>query len=143
MKKMYPYLTYAGTLPFITCALCLVLNIETLPVFGSIEKILSIYSLVITNFIAGSLWGQHLHIKGKWSCYLPILSNIFAVILWLLFIVLPFKPLIIIFVAAFIVLLLIDHRLLQHNFITQDYFRTRCFVSAIVIVMLIISWIFR
>ena len=142
MKKIFSYLTYAGAMPFIFCAICLSADIQQLPLLGSIEKILSVYGLVISSFLAGAHWGQHLQLnKGVWSRSLPILSNIIAVSLWFGFLVLSFKMLMIMFVAVFVVLLIIDHRLFQIGFITSHYFQTRFFVSAIVIISLIISGI--
>ena len=142
MKKIFPYLTYAGAIPFIFCAVCLGADIQELPFLGSVKKILSVYGLVISSFLAGAHWGQHLYInKHPWSRSLPILSNTIAVLLWFGFLVLTFKMLMAMFVAAFIVLLIIDRRLFQMDLITRHYFRTRFFVSAIVIMSLIISGI--
>ncbi|MFT6908299.1 MAG: hypothetical protein ACJAS1_004996 [Oleiphilaceae bacterium] len=61
--------------------------------------------------------------------------------LWLAFLVLSFKFLIIAFVAAFVILLLIDLKLLQDDLISHQYFHTRSSVTAIVILSLIISGI--
>jgi hypothetical protein len=142
MKKIFPYLTYAGAIPFIFCAVCLYLDIQDLPLFGSIERILGIYGLVISSFLAGAHWGQHLHInKSQWVRFLPIFSNTIAVLLWIGFLVLSFKMLMAMFVAAFFVLLIIDYRLFHMDVITRHYFKTRVFVSAIVITSLIISGI--
>ena len=142
MKKIFPYLTYAGAIPFVFCAVCLSLDIQALSLLGSIERILGIYGLVISSFLAGAHWGQHLHInKSQWVRFLPILSNFIAVLLWLGFLLLSFKMQMATFVTAFFILLIIDHRLFQMNFITRHYFHTRFFVSAIVITLLIISGI--
>lgn len=137
--KLSPYLTYAGTLPFIICATCLAFGIKVIPLFGATEKILSVYSLVITTFLAGSHWGQHLHLDNKWEFYLPILSNIIAIILWLGFLTLPFKLLLINFMGILLVLLVIEQRFFKYGLIAGQYFRTRCFATAIVISTLIIS----
>ncbi len=139
--KLYPYLTYAGVLPFTICSTCLALGIEVIPLLGATEKILRVYSLVIITFMAGSHWGQHLHLDNKWRCYLPILSNILTIALCLGFLTLPFQPLLATFVATLLILLIIDQRLFQHGFITRQYFRTRCLVTAIVIATLIIAGI--
>ena len=73
MKKIFPYLTYAGAIPFIFFAVCLVSDIQELPFLGSVKKILSVYGLVISSFLAGAHWGQHLHMnKGLWRLSLPI-----------------------------------------------------------------------
>ena len=139
--RPYPYLAYAGLLPFIICSICLALNVKVIPLFGATEKLLSIYSLVITTFMAGSHWGQHLNLDNKWSYYLPILSNVLTITLFLGFLVLPFKLLLAAFITALLILLVIDKRLFQHGLITRQYFRTRCLVTAIVVVTLIISGI--
>ena len=142
MKKIFPYLTYAGAIPFIFCAACLFADIHQIPKLGSIEKILSVYGLLIASFLAGAHWGQHLHInKAHWNSSLAIFSNIIAVLLWLGFLVLNFKILIGMFIATFILQLTIDYRLLKMSIITHHYFQTRFFVSAIVITSLIISGI--
>ena len=107
MKKIFPYLTYAGAIPFVFCAVCLSLDIQDLPLLGSIERILGIYGLVISSFLAGARWGQLLHInKSQWVCFFPVFSNVIAILLWLGFLVLSFKMQMVMFVAAFVVLLL-------------------------------------
>ncbi len=139
MIKLYPYLTYAGALPFIFCAVCLGLDITTLPVLGSVEQALSVYALVIVTFLAGSHWGQHLQQNGIWSHNLPVLSNIMAVAIWIAFLVLPFKALLVAFSAAFFILLIIDKKLFQFELITHHYFRVRCTITAIVVSTLVFS----
>ena len=139
--KPYLYLTYAGLLPFIICSTCLALDIKVFPLLGATEKLLSIYSLVITTFMAGSHWGQHLNLDNKWSYYLPKLSNVLIIALFLGFLVLPFKLLLAAFIATLLILLVIDKKLVQHGLITKQYFHTRCLVTAIVVVTLIISGI--
>ena len=142
MKIIYPYLSYAGTLPFIFCAFCFIENIHTLPLLGYTDKVLSGYGLVITSFMAGSHWGQHLNLSGKWEISLPALSNINAILLWLAYIIFSFKVLLFVFVVSFLVLLSIDKILFQSNLISHKYFRTRCLVTLIVILSLIISGIY-
>lgn len=140
MTKTFYYLIYAGTIPFILCSICFSAGIKSIYLLGSVDKILSAYGLVILSFLSGSHWGQHLYINRRiWGCTLPVLSNIIAVLLCFSFLVLSFKELVAIFVAAFIILLIIDHRLFQMHLISDHYFQTRCFVSAIVIISLIIS----
>ena len=140
MTKAFYYLIYAGTIPFILCSICFSAGIKSIYLLGSVDKILSAYGLVILSFLSGSHWGQHLYINRRiWGCTLPVLSNIIAVLLCFSFLVLSFKELVAIFVAAFIILLIIDYRLFQMHLISDHYFQTRCFVSAIVIICLIIS----
>ena len=140
MTKTFYYLIYAGTIPFILCSICFSAGIKSIYLLGSVDKILSAYGLVILSFLSGSHWGQHLYINRRiWGCTLPVLSNIIAVLLCFSFLVLSFKELVAIFIAAFIILLIIDHHLFQMHLISDHYFQTRCFVSAIVIIFLIIS----
>lgn len=142
MKKIPTYLTYFGAIPFVFCAVYLGFKIDQIGVLGSAKTILSLYGLVIASFLAGSHWGQHLHInKSQWVRFLPIFSNVIAVLLWLGFLVISFKMQMAMFVTAFVVLLMIDHRLFQLDIITRHYFQTRFIVSAIVIISLIISGI--
>ena len=142
MNKISIYLTYAGAIPFIVCAVFLNFDIVQLPLLGYVEKILSVYGLVISSFLAGAHWGQHLRInKGLWTYSLAILSNIIAVLLWFGFLVLGFKVLMAMFAAAFVALLIIDYRLFHMDFISRNYFQTRLFVSVTVIISLSISGI--
>ena len=143
MKRVFPYLTYAGAIPFVFCAGCLVLGTQQLPLIGSIEKALTVYGLVISTFLCGALWGQHLYLnEGPWVRTLPILSNIITVLLWVGFLTLSFKMIIAMLVAAIIVLLITDYRLFLVDLITHHYFQTRLYVSSIVIFSLIVSGFF-
>ena len=139
MKKIFPYLTYAGAIPFVFCAACLGANIHQLPLLGSVERILSVYGLVISSFLAGAHWGQHLGMHDPWNRSLAIFSNIIAVLLWLGFLVLDFQFLMAMLVAGFAILLTIDYLLLRMDVISRHYFQTRFFVSAIVTGALIAS----
>jgi hypothetical protein len=139
MNKIYLYLSYAGTLPFILCAVCFMKDTQIIPLIGYTEKVLSGYGLVITSFLAGSHWGQHLVLSKKWVIYLPLLSNINAVLLWGCFLILPFKTLLCVFIFSLLILLGIDKKIYEEDIISYKYFKTRCLVSLIVILSLIIS----
>lgn len=138
-KILYPYLTYAGTLPFILCTIGLTFNIHTIAVLGSIKDIFSAYGLVIASFMAGCHWGQHLNLSNKWNLYLPLSSNIIAVTLWICFLLFPFAPFLVVLAISFTLLLFIDKQLLQIGLISGHYFHTRCIVTFIVITTIIIS----
>ena len=60
MKKLSPYLTFAGTIPFIACAILITMHIDAVIAMGTTAEILSAYGLVIATFMAGSQWGSHL-----------------------------------------------------------------------------------
>ena len=141
MKKVFPFLSYAGAIPFILCPIYLYFNLK--PLIGLsfswlfTAKTLSTYSLIIICFLAGSHWGQHLNIGQPESTYLAISSNIIVVCLWLSALVFSLKPLFFIFVAGLTILLLIDYLLLQRKRISSHYFKTRFQVTTIAIISLI------
>lgn len=141
MRNIYPYLTYAGAIPFIFCAGFLIFGIPHVPILGSIQDILSLYALIIASFMSGVHWGQHLHLEGVFKRVLPISSNIIAILLLLGFLVLNFNMLLIMFIIVFLFLLLVDYKLYKNNSITREYFKTRSFVSVVVILSLFISGI--
>ena len=137
LMKLYSYLSYAGAAPFIVCAALLSLDINSLPVLGATYDVLLVYALVINTFLAGCHWGQHLGLADAWSRRLPSLSNASAVLLWLGFLMLPEAPLIVLFVANFIALLLVDRKLFQAGIISSDYWQTRCRVTSVVVLSLV------
>ncbi|MFT6557052.1 DUF3429 domain-containing protein [Sneathiella sp.] len=139
MKTFYPYLTLSGALPFIFCAFLLFAGVETVPVFGNTETILKTYALVIASFLTGIHWGQHLSLTGKWSRYLPVLSNTNILMLWFLYLLLPSQLMLFAFVLSYLVSLEIDRKLYQEALITPGYFKTRCLASALAILSLITS----
>ncbi|MDX1738198.1 MAG: DUF3429 domain-containing protein [Alphaproteobacteria bacterium] len=140
MRNLYSILVYAGAIPFAFCAALLVFSVQELPLLGPVEEVLTIYGLVIASFMAGVHWGQHLDIYGAWKRVLPILSNVIAIALWVGFLTLGLKGFIILLVAIFTVLLVVDHRLFQDDVISRHYFQTRFFISSIVILSLLVSW---
>ncbi|MDT8406618.1 MAG: DUF3429 domain-containing protein [Methylococcales bacterium] len=139
MTKLYSYLTYAGALPFVGCALLLLVNVTSLPLLGETWHVLQVYALVIAAFMAGSHWGQHLTLPAPWSVRLPVFSNLIAIGLWLGYLLLPIKPWLALSIAAFLLLLWLDHALCQQQKITADYFQTRLTVTAIVVVALLLA----
>ena len=139
MKNLYVILTYAGTLPFICAALLMALDIRAVPVFGDVSQALSVYALAIISFVSGSLWGINLTPPDRSSTGLSIMSNIIIIYSWLCFMILPAKLMMIVYIATFLILLLIDIRLLKKSVITPHYFRTRLLASIIVIAMISIA----
>lgn len=138
--SMVHYLAYAGLLPFIVTTVCISAGIESLPLFGRVDKILSVYTLVITSFLAGAHWGQGLIIlDASWAIYLAILSNALAIMLWLGFILTGFKTKISMFAVLLGLLLYVDHQLFKIGVISSDYYCLRFRVSCVVISLLILA----
>lgn len=141
MNKLRPYLMYAGAIPFILCAFCLFVDINSLPILGDVEHVQSAYALVIASFMAGAHWGQHFNLDGEWERRLPIASNIITVAIWIAFLVFGFKAQMVFFCLAFIGLLFIDYRLFKDRHISKRYFQQRTIVTAIVVLALVVSGI--
>ena len=141
MKKPSPYLTFAGAIPFVACAILLVMGISDIPILGATADVLSAYGLVIASFMAGSQWGNHLSLADddKWAIRLPLVSNVIAIVLWLGFLMLPVVGFIWLLVIGFASMLMIDYGLNRARIITPDYFKVRTYVTAIVVVSLIVA----
>ena len=141
MRKLSPYLTFAGTIPFILCAVFITVGIDAIRVLGKTEDVLSVYGLVIATFMAGAQWGNHLSLAddNSWAVKLPILSNIIALALWFGFLSLSTVGFIWLLVIGFIALLIIDYGLNEAQIISSDYFKVRKYVTIIVVISLIIA----
>ncbi|MEM8594610.1 MAG: DUF3429 domain-containing protein [Pseudomonadota bacterium] len=133
----YRNLTFAGTLPFIGCVLLMHFGVSELPLFGPLYNILSVYALVIATFLAGTLWGQHLHLEGDWPQKLLIWSNAITIVLWLGFLVLGFTQILMMCIVAFIALLFIDLRLFKDGILDRSYIQVRVIATIIVVAALI------
>jgi len=141
MKKPSPYLTFAGAIPFVACAFLLMIDVVTVPMLGSVVDVLSAYGLVIASFMAGAHWGNHLDLAddNKWAIRLPLYSNIVALGLWLGFLILSASSFIWLLVIGFISLLVIDYSLHRAQIINHTYFNVRQYVTAIVVISLVIA----
>ncbi|OLF38038.1 hypothetical protein BTW00_02455 [Psychrobacter sp. C 20.9] len=141
MKKPSPYLTFAGAIPFVACAFLLMIDVVTVPMLGSVGDVLSAYGLVIASFMAGAHWGNHLDLSddNKWAIRLPLYSNIIALGLWLGFLILSAIGFIWLLVIGFISLLVIDYSLHRAQIISHAYFKVRQYVTAIVVISLVIA----
>ena len=141
MTKPSPYLTFAGTLPFILCAILITIGVDAIRVLGRTEDVLTVYGLVIATFMAGAQWGNHLSLAddNSWAIRLPILSNIVALILWLGFLTLSIAGFIWLLIISFIALLTIDYGLYQAQIISAKYFSVRKYVTLIVVIALTVA----
>ena len=140
MKPIFPYLTYAGAIPFALGAIFLSLDIEDIPPLGTVENILSVYGAMIASFMAGAHWGQHLQIKGRFGhFYLPVVSNGIVLVLWFSFLMLSFKMFMAMLVVGFVALFAVDYYLSQINVIANHYLKTRFYVTMVVVVCLAVA----
>ena len=100
-------------------------NLKTLHIFKA-------YSFAIVVFLAGSHWGLHLSISNSLRDLLAVSSNFIVILVWLSFLIAVDKIFLLLVFVLFFMLLLIDFYLYRLRFIDVDYFRTRCFVTALV-----------
>ena len=140
MKPIFPYLTYAGAIPFALGAIFLNFDIEDIPPLGTVENIMSVYGVMIASFMAGAHWGQHFQIKNRfWHFYLPIVSNIVVLVLWVSFLMLSFKMFMAMLGVGFVALLGVDYYLFRLNVITNHYLKTRFYVTIVVVACLVVA----
>lgn len=134
-----PHLMYAGTIPFVASALIFLVLPASSDWIAPVQEGLSAYALVIGSFMAGVHWGQQLGLAPGWQRALMLLSNAVALALWLGFLLLPFQLMTLVFVAAFAMLLVIDHGLAGDGHITRRYYFHRKAVTGIVCTALIVA----
>ena len=138
-KSTMSFLTYAGSIPFLFGALLLTTGVGTQNLSINIQHLLSVYGLVISSFMAGTLWGQQVIRNNGWQRYLLFCSNAIALALWAAFVMLSFTSLMIAYVIAFLILLLIDYQLSQNGMSNENYFKLRLRVTFIVVLAIGIS----
>ena len=138
-NKVNIYLTYAGCLPFLICMFFLINGVNHVPYLGDTTRILQVYSLVIASFMAGVHWGQYLGLVEENSIYLPIFSNIIALVIWILFLVIPVYWYLISLIFIFVLILLIDVKLVKAKQLSPLYYRSRVIVTITVTITLVLS----
>lgn len=134
--NLYRTLTYAGTLPFIACALMSLAGLSLVPGLGSPMDVAAAYGLAIVSFMAGTHWGMVLVGAHKAPINLFIASNVVTVTAWLAFLVAPMALTLATLIGAFAFLLFIDYRLKEKQILTALYLRTRLHATIIAIVSL-------
>ena len=142
MNQSSALYVYAGAIPFVVCTALLIFDIDELPLLGSTETVLSVYTLIIVSFLAGSLWGQHLYIEGELKDYLPVYGNIVAILLWLAYLVLPYAFLLVAVGLMLFFLRVVDQMLFSRGFVDDGYLKARKDGTWIVITTLCISGFF-
>jgi hypothetical protein len=135
------WLTFAGSVPFVSGAILLALGIETLPGLGDVLPALSLYGLVIASFMAGAHWGQQLTTQAPWTVRLQAVSNLTAIGLWLLFVLASPSLVLLGLMLSFLLTLWVDRALLHEQLISQAYWRVRVAVTQVVVVALGVAWL--
>ena len=138
-KRLYSTLTYAGTLPFIACAIMPYAGMPTLENIGTFDYIARVYGLAIVCFLAGAHWGTFLYRRDESPDNLFITSN--TIFLAAFFAFLLDAPALTLFVLilAFLCLIFVDYRLLKAGLLTKYYFRMRTNATVIAVVSLAVT----
>ena len=139
LRSLYPILTYGGAIPFVMGAVCLAVDIRSVPFLGATVDVVGAYGLVIASFLSGTHWQLHLNQNAGWSLFLALSSNVMAIGLWTAFLVLAPEAFFLALSIIFLIFLAIDHRLAICGLINKRYFRTRAGVTGIVVLSLIFS----
>lgn len=138
-SKQYAALAYAGTLPFIACAVLPWIGIPAVAGIGSCDYIAATYGVAIVSFMAGTHWGTFLYQADSLPLNLLLTSNAITVAVWLSLILTPVAVSLAVTAAAFLLLLAIDFRLARAGLLTADYLQTRRNVTLIVFAMLLLT----
>jgi hypothetical protein len=137
-KNLSNQLVIAGVLPFVIGALLLLAGVSSLPGLGDTGHVVASYALVISTFLTGIHWGQHLS-RGKMHINLFITSNVIAVLIWISWLILPVFAFLFFIAAVLAILLIIDQQLYCDSIITGPYLFTRTVITGIVMTCLCIT----
>ncbi|MEM8817046.1 MAG: DUF3429 domain-containing protein [Pseudomonadota bacterium] len=142
--RLIKFLTYAGALPFLACALLPYVGIERLGAVGRGEEILVAdillsYGLAISSFLAGTLWASELHSPGRTRLPLLLLSNALLLVTWLTALAAPLGIALVTQIVVFGVLLLADRQVFAAGGLDVDYWRLRRRITAIVLLALLLG----
>lgn len=137
MLKTHKYLTYAGAIPFIACAVMSFMDIISL-------KYLCAYAFAIGVFISGSHWGLSLLIRNKqFAGITAIISNCFTIITCICFVALTYTQFLLAQAMVFLCLLAIDYKLNQQAIIKNEYLNIRLKITSIVFTIVIVSYLIQ
>ena len=141
-NRLYALLAYAGTLPFVACALLSIGGVADIAGLGSWAEIAAGYGLAIAAFMAGVHWGTYLCQSPGTPLNLLVTSNAITVAVWLAFVLTSTVVSIAVTGCAFLLLLLVDYQLANAGLLTKTYIKLRRNVTIIVIVMLSLTVVF-
>lgn len=130
-RQLYSILTLTGAAPFVLAAVAPYLGITSVGPLGSPTGIALSYALAIICFLAGAQWATYLYHGREVQMNLFLLSNAVVLACWFAFLSRNVAASIVVSIAAFIVLLVIDRRLLAQSIIDRHYFRMRLTATVI------------
>jgi len=115
-----------------------------MPIFAQTKAFVDLYMLAIVSFMAGIHWGIVMSQAGsenlpletlskKHAKQLLILSNFFVLIPWVLLALEQTIAFYISLLIIFILLRVIDAKLVEVGMISKHYFKMRCLITVIVV----------
>lgn len=138
-STIYRFLTYAGSVPFVACALLPYAGITTLGPLGAWHEVMILYGLAIASFLAGTHWAFELERPGAYPVSLFVVSNVIVLATWIGSLLGPVWFALAVQCAAFITLLVVDGVVAARNGITAEYWHLRQRITAIVLAALILG----
>ena len=135
-SRVYQWLAYAGTLPFIASAVMAMLEIN----FGPIRApavIASSYGLAILSFLCGAHWATYLYRRDDSPFNLFVISNVIVVVVWLVYVLTGSSSYTLLTqITAFLYLLFLDQQLKGAGLISAHYFSIRLHATVVAVVSL-------
>lgn len=130
-RQLYSILTLTGATPFVLAAVAPYLGITSVGPLGPPVGIALSYALAIICFLAGAQWATYLYRGREVPMNLFLWSNAVVLACWFAFLSRSVVASVMVSIAAFLVLLVIDRRLLALSIIDSHYFRMRLTATVI------------
>ena len=137
-RALYSSLAFAGTLPFLVCALLPLAGVSNLEPFGRLDLLANSYGLAIVSFLAGIHWAMALMHSRQTPFNLLVSSNLVLLVTWFAFVLAETSLSLMTQIAALVVLLLIDRRLANNAVISGSYFQARLVATVLASVALVL-----
>lgn len=130
-RVLYSTLAFAGTLPFVACALLPLAGVTSVGPLGRLDLLANSYGLAIVCFLAGIHWATALTHSASMPFNLLVISNIVFLVTWFAYVLADTGWSLITQLVVLIVLLLIDRQLASLALISRPYFQARLIATAI------------
>jgi len=136
-RVTYTVLIGAGALPFAFAAILALAGIDSIPFVGEPDRLIASYGLGIVSFLTGTHWATTLYESERSPLDLFAISNVLFLAVWITFLVGDTASSAVVQSCAFMILLLIDYRLLTVRVIEQHYFRMRAAATLVAVLSLL------
>ena len=142
-NAQYAGLAFAGATPFILCAALPQLGIAAIGPFGSLHELAVSYGLAILCFLCGTHWTTQLRRPRRTPFNLFYSSNAIFLIVWFTFVLADLAWVLLVQIAAFVALLLVELRLRDRELVTGSYLAIRGIATGVACLSLLIILLSR